>query len=206
MYLLAYHPKTRLPWNKGRLIGQKPPLKPHEIWSIRVRLQIAMRSRDLTLFNIALDSKLRGCDIVRLRLSDVALGGKTMPSATVVQKKTGLPVKFELSEQTRVSVDAWIKHASLDGNDYLFPSRFRRFPHLSTRQYARIVKSWVSLIGLDPGIYGTHSLRRTKATLIYRVPLTCVSWHSLSFLMATLGAGQGRFQNNLLSHRCIKLG
>ena len=157
-----------LPWNKGRLIGQKLPLKPREIWAIRVRLQILRRTRDLALFNLAIDSKLRGCDLVRLRIGDVTQGGKVLNRAMVMQRKTGQPVKFEISEQTREAVDAWIKKNELKAEGYLFPSRFHEYPHLSTRQYARIVKYWVSLIDLDASLYGTHSLRRTKPTLIYR--------------------------------------
>jgi len=158
----------RVPWNKGKLIGQKPPLKLKEIWAVRIRLQIARRIRDLALFNLAIDSKLRGCDLVRLRLRDVAHGEHVVSRATVLQQKTGQPVRFELTEQTREAVRAWIAERSLSAGDFLFPSRHRQSPHISTRQYARIVNAWVSLIGLDPHDYGTHSLRRTKATLIYR--------------------------------------
>ena len=159
---------SHIPWNKGRLVGQKMPLKPSEIWAIRVRLQLLNRNRDLALFNLAIDSKLRGCDLVRLRIGDVIQGGKPLHRAMVMQRKTGMPVKFELSKQTRDAVEAWIKKIEARSEGYLFPSRFHRIPHLSTRQYARIVKFWVSLIGLDATLYGTHSLRRTKATLIYR--------------------------------------
>jgi integrase len=114
----------RIPWNKGRLIGQKLPLKPREIWAIRVRLQILRRIRDLALFNLAIDSKLRGCDLVRLRIGDVTQGGKVLNRAMVMQRKTGQPVKFEISEQTREAVDAWIKKNELKAEGYLFPSRF----------------------------------------------------------------------------------
>ena len=156
------------PWNKGRLIGPKPPLKFREIWAIRIRLQLAKRARDLALFNLSIDSKLRGCDLVKLQVRDVAHSGRVIPRATVMQQKTGQPVKFELTEQTREAVEAWIAKAQLSFYQFLFPSRMTRSPHISTRQYARIVKSWVARIGLDPGDYGTHSLRRTKATLIYK--------------------------------------
>lgn len=155
-------------WNKGLLVGQKPPLKLRETWAIRVRLQLAKKERDLALFNMAIDSKLRGCDLVRLRVSDVTQGGKASSRAMVMQKKTGVPVKFEITEQTRNAVENWISGANLHLDQHLFPSRFHQLAHLSTRQYARIVKFWVSLIDLDPAAYGTHSLRRTKATLIYR--------------------------------------
>ena len=157
-----------IPWNKDRLVGPKPPLKPPEIWAIRSRLQLGKRVRDLALFNLAIDSKLRGCDLVRLRVRDVAHSGKAVSRATIVQRKTGQPVKFELTEQTRSTVEAWITRAQLSSESFLFPSRLAGSPHLSTRQYARIVKRWVAGIGLDASEYGTHSLRRTKATLIYK--------------------------------------
>lgn len=161
-------PVRRFPWNKNRLIGPKPPLKLQEIWAIRIRLQLAKCVRDLALFNLAIDSKLRGCDLVRLAVRDVAHGGKVVSRTSVVQQKTAQPVKFELTGQTREAVEAWIAAAHLTEGQFLFPSRLSRSPHLSTRQYARIVKSWVARIGLEPGLYGTHSLRRTKATLIYK--------------------------------------
>jgi integrase len=156
------------PWNKGRLVGQKPPLKLQEIWAIRIRLELGKRVRELALFNLAIDSKLRGCDLVGLRVRDVAHGDHVMPRATVIQQKTGRPVRFELTDQTREAVGAWITSQHLLSGSFLFPSWNRRDRHLSTRQYARIVQQWVALIGLDPTEYGTHSLRRTKATLIYR--------------------------------------
>ena len=156
------------PWNKNRLIGLKPPLKLREIWAIRFRLQLAKRTRELALFNLAIDSKLRGCDLIRLRVQDVAHGGKALARATIVQRKTGQPVKFELTEQTRDAIEAWITKGQLPPGQFLFPSRLHQSPHISTRQYARIVKSWATLIGLNPTDYGTHSLRRTKATLIYK--------------------------------------
>ena len=160
--------KHFVPWNKDKLIGQKPPLKLKEIYAIRIRLQLAQRTRDLALFNIAIDSKLRGCDIVKLKLSDIVRGSRVSSRAMVIQQKTGLPVKFEITEQTRCAVEEWINEAKLKYDDFLFPSRNLNSPHITTRHYARTVKSWISLIGLDPFTYGTHSLRRTKATLIYR--------------------------------------
>ena len=156
------------PWNKDKLIGQKPPLKLKEIWAIRIRLQLAKRSRELALFNLAIDSKLRGCDLVKLRASDVNHGDHVVCRAMVMQLKTGRPVQFELTEPTRDAVAAWIAKKHLSASQYLFPSRLTASPHITTRQYARIVKSWLRLIDLDPELYGTHSLRRTKATLIYR--------------------------------------
>lgn len=156
------------PWNKGRLIGQKSPLKLKEIWAIRIRLQMAKNTRELALFNLAIDSKLRGCDLVKLRVSDVEQGGRVTSRAIIMQQKTHRPVQFEITEQTRDALANWINQVSLKSDDYLFPSRIHNSPHLSTRQYARIVEHWVTSIGLDPAAYGTHTMRRTKATLIYR--------------------------------------
>jgi len=158
----------REPWNKGKLVGQKAPFKLKEIWAIRVRLQLSDRTRELALFDLAIDCKLRACDLVKLRVRDLSHGDHIAARAIVMQQKTQRPVQFEITEQTRDAVTAWIKRASLRSDDFLFPSRMQNSPHLSTRQYARIVESWVSEIGLDPAAYGTHSLRRTKASLIYR--------------------------------------
>ena len=157
-----------VPWNKGKLIGQKLPLSMQEIWSIRMRLQSTGNKRDLALFNLAIDSKLRASDLLCLRVSDVASGKEVQSRAIIRQKKTKRPVRFEITARTRKSVEEWIEAKSLNESDYLFPSRLHNSPHLSLRQYARIVEIWVSSIGLDPTAYGTHSLRRTKATLIYR--------------------------------------
>ena len=156
------------PWNKGRLIGQKRPLKPKEVWAIRARLQLERRARDLALFNLAIDSKLRGCDLVRLMVEDVCAGGRVRERATIVQRKTGRPVQFEITEQTRASIQEWLPEIDARSSHYLFPSRFRTQPHLSTRQYARIVHAWVERAGLDSSAYGTHSMRRTKAAQIYK--------------------------------------
>jgi site-specific recombinase XerC len=156
------------PWNKGKLMGQKQPLKPKEVWAIRVRLQLGHRTRDLALFNLGVDSKLRGCDLVSMRVRDVAQGGRIAARAMVMQKKTQHPVKFEITEQTRDAISGWLAEGNLRPDDYLFPSRVSKSLHLSTRQYARILKSWVTAIGLDASVYGTHSMRRTKPTLIYR--------------------------------------
>lgn len=156
------------PWNKGKLIGQKSPLKLKEIWSIRVRLELSHRVRDLALFNLALDSKLRGCDLLKLKVRDISHGEHISARAIVMQQKTGRPVQFEITEQTRNSVAEWLRAADLKSDSFLFPSRIHDSPHLSTRQYARIVNDWVTEIGLDPTSYGTHTMRRTKASLIYR--------------------------------------
>lgn len=156
------------PWNKGRLIGQKPPLKPKDVWAIRARLQLNGSKRDLALFNLAIDSKLRGCDLVALQVSDVWIGDAPRQRTSIIQNKTGRPVQFELSEQTQTSVADWVSERKLRPGDPLFPSRINERPHLSTRQYARILKDWVRSIGLDPSAYGTHSMRRTKAAQIYK--------------------------------------
>ena len=150
------------PWNKGKLVGQKLPLKLKEIWSIRVRLQLADNKRDLALFNLAIDSKLRGSDLVKIKVNDISNSGVVSSRAMVLQQKTSQPVQFEITEGTRDSITDWISACDVSGSDYLFPSRISSSPHLSTRQYARIVERWVSEIGLDSGLYGTHSLRRTK--------------------------------------------
>lgn len=158
----------REPWNKGKLVGQKAPLKLKEIWSIRIRLELSKRIRDLALFNLAIDSKLRGCDLVKLRVRDISHGNQITARAIITQQKTGLPVHFEITEQTRKSLYAWIEHAHLKSDDFLFPSRIHDSLHLSTRQYARIVNAWIEEIGLDTANYGTHTMRRTKVSLIYK--------------------------------------
>lgn len=156
------------PWNKGKLVGQKAPLRLNEIWAIRIRLQLSHRVRELALFNLAIDSKLRACDLVKLRMQDVCHGDHIAARAIVLQQKTQQPVQFEITPATRQSLAAWVAAAALKANDFLFPSRIQESPHISTRQYARIVHRWVADIGLDPCNYGTHSMRRTKPTLIYR--------------------------------------
>jgi integrase len=158
----------RAPWNKGKLTGAKPPLRPNQVWAIRTRLLIQRRTRDLALFNLAIDSKLRGCDVVALRVEDVAPNGHAVDRAIVRQKKTGRPVKFELTEQTRQAVDDYLKATSKRPDEYLFAGRRGSGRSITTRQYARLLSDWVASIGLDPKMFGTHSLRRTKATLIYR--------------------------------------
>ena len=161
------HPR---PWNKGLLVGQKKPLQPKHVWSIRVRLEIAHMWRDLALFNLAIDSKLRACDLVKLRIDEVCLGAMVRDRATVVQKKTGRPVQFEITEQTRGSVEVWFRILRATGSRYLFPSRLHARPHLSTRQYSRLVHRWVDSIGLETISYGTHSMRRPQISLLARTP------------------------------------
>lgn len=160
--------QKREAWNKGKLVGQKPPLKPKDIWAIRIHLQNGHAVRDLAMFNLAIDSKLRGCDLVSLRVRDITHGNQILSRAMVIQRKTQRPVQFELTEPTRAAVATWIEMACLRTDQYLFPSRIASSPHISTRQYARMVHQWVGAAGLDPSAYGTHSMRRTKATLIYK--------------------------------------
>jgi integrase len=168
MNAFTFGSQLTAPWNKGRLIGQKLPLRLKEIWTIRIRLQLAHRIRNLALFNLAIDSKLRGCDLVKLHVGDIALGNRILPRATVMQQKTHRPVQFEITEQTRASVAAWIDKGQLSTRDYLFPSQVMDGCHITTRQYARIVASWVESIGLNRAAYSAHTMRRTKVTLIYR--------------------------------------
>ena len=158
----------RIPWNKGKLVGAKPPLRPSHVWSIRTKLQIEGKKRDLALFNLAIDSKLRGCDVVAVRVDDVAPSGYAMDRATIRQKKTGRPVRFELTEQTRQALDEYLRLTGRKAGQFLFAGRGNAERGLTTRQYARLVQEWVASIGLDPAKFGTHSLRRTKAVLIYR--------------------------------------
>jgi integrase len=158
----------RTPWNKGKLTGAKPPLRPKHVWSIRTRLQVEGRTRDLAMFNLAIDSKLRGCDVVALKVEDVAPNGYSVDRATVRQKKTGRAVKFELTEQTRQAVDDYLRASGKKPGEFMFTGRRGSGRSITTRQYARLVSEWFADIGLDPHLFGTHSLRRTKATLIYR--------------------------------------
>ena len=153
----------RVPWNKRKLTGAKPPLRPKHVWSIRTKLQLEGRSRDLAMFNLAIDSKLRGCDVVAIRVEDVAASGYTADRATVRQKKTGRPVRFELSEQTRQAIDDYLQAATRPG-EFLFTGRRGPETSMTPRHYARLVSDWIGSVGLDPRLFGTHSLRRTKAT------------------------------------------
>lgn len=157
-----------LPAALPRIVGTKLPLRPMHVWTIRVRLQIERRVRDLALFDIALDSKLRGCDVVALRLADIMSAGALKRRATIIQQKTGRPVQFEITDQTRRTLTDWLNRRRGDPHGWLFPSRMHPTEHLSTRQYIRLMKQWVALIGLEPAGLGSHSLRRTKVSLLYR--------------------------------------
>jgi len=165
---VADKPAPRRPWNKGKLVGAKPPLRPSHVWSIRTKLQMQGRQRDLALFNLAIDSKLRGCDVVAVRVDDAAPSGYAMDRATIRQRKTGRPVRFELTDQTRMAIDECLRLTGRKAGQFLFAGRGNSDKGLTTRQYARLVQEWVASIGLDSAKFGTHSLRRTKAVLIYR--------------------------------------
>ena len=166
-HVLVLHQKTpAAAWNRGKLVGQKPPLKLKDVWSIRTRLEMEGRLRDLALFSLAIDSKLRACDLLKLRVRDVLNGDRVAARTTVMQQKTRQPVQFEITSHAQSAVNDWIRCAQLTSENYLFPNRL--CAHISTRQYTRLVAGWVSDIGLDSRMYGTHSLRRTKVSLIYR--------------------------------------
>ncbi|WP_069299082.1 tyrosine-type recombinase/integrase [Neptunicoccus sediminis] len=158
----------RLAWNKGRIVGQKRPLKPKHVWAIRVRLELAENYRDLAFFNPAIDSKLHGCDLVKMKVVDVMASGQIMERASVLQSKTQKSVRFEISEGTRASLARWMKEPLMVGSAHLWPGRFHERIHILTRQYARIVRKWVTCIGLEASTYDTHSMRRTKVTQIYK--------------------------------------
>ena len=158
----------RRPWNAGRKIGAKRALKPRQVWAIRFFLDQHQRLRDRALFDLAIDSKLRGCDVVKIRIGNIVLGAQVRARAIVVQAKTGQPVQFELMADARASLLAWLERRGGALEDFVFPSRIDHARPLSTRQYARLVNEWVAGVGLRQEEYGTHSLRRTKASIIYK--------------------------------------
>jgi integrase len=164
----SHHLTESEPWNKGQLVGQKRPLRCRDVWTIRTRLALDGNKRDLALFNLAIDSKLRASDLVRIRISDVQTADQVRERASVIQKKTGRPVHFELTETTRLSVTHWLQAYRAQPTTYLFPSRLGSSGHLSTRQYSRLIHKWITLSGLNSAPYGTHSMRRTKVVQIYR--------------------------------------
>ena len=180
---------TRVPWNRGRIIGPKPPLKPKHIWAIRTRLQHDGHIRDLAMFNVAIDSKLRGCDLVKLRVSDVHLGEGVRLRTTIVQQKTGRPVPFEMTEPTRDALTVWLKKRGSRSSDWLFPSRSQAGDHITTRQYGRLVDDWVTLAGPDPpttapiACAGPRSPSSTSERAICAPASSCSvipSWRALS--------------------------
>jgi integrase len=160
--------RTRKAWNAGRIVGAKRALKPQQVCAIRFWLDREGRLRDRALFDLAIDSKLRGCDIVKVKIADLVSGGRVRSRAIVVQRKTGRPVQFELMEPACASLLAWLERRGGAVDDYAFPSRIDHADHISTRQYARLDDEWVIGIGLRCEDYGTHSLRRTKASIIYK--------------------------------------
>ena len=160
--------KGRKPWNAGRKLGAKRALKPQQVWAIRFWLDQQGRVRDCAMFDLVIDSKLRGCDIVKIRIGDLVSGGRVRSRAIVVQRKTGRPVQFELLEPARTSILGWLERRGGTLDDFAFPSRTDHAKHISTRQYARLVDEWVTGIGLRREDYGTHSLRRTKTSIIYK--------------------------------------
>ena len=160
--------QARSPWNAGKTVGTKRPLTQKQVWAIRFFLDREGRLRDRALFDLAIDSKLRGCDLVKIKIGDLVAGDDVRTRAMVIQQKTGRPVQFELTSDVRASLLAWFERRGGSLNEHAFPSRIDRTHHMSTRQYARLVDEWVTAIGLRRAEYGTHSLRRTKASMIYK--------------------------------------
>lgn len=158
----------RTAWNAGKTVGTKRPLTQKQIWAIRFFLDREGRLRDRALFDLAIDSKLRGCDLVKITIGDLVAGTEVRTRAIVTQQKTGRPVQFELTADVRASLLAWLEHRGGALGDFVFPSRVDKTGHISTRQYARLVDEWVTAVGLRRQEYGTHSMRRTKAAMIYR--------------------------------------
>jgi len=155
-------------WNAGKMVGTKRPLTQKQIWAVRFFLDREGRLRDRALFDLAIDSKLRSCDLVKIKIGDIVSGADIRTRAIVIQQKTGKPVQFELTADVRASLLAWLERRGGAVHDYAFPSRVDHAGHLSTRQYARLVDEWVDAVGLRRAEYGTHSLRRTKASMIYK--------------------------------------
>jgi integrase len=170
MGISQYDPaaQNRVPWNFGAKVGPKRPFTQKQIWAIRFFLDREQRLRDRALFDLAIDSKLRGCDLVQLKISNLVSGLEIRMRATITQRKTGRPVQFEIASDARGSLFAWLERRGGSVEDYVFPSRVDHSRHLGTRQYARLVDEWVEAIGFRPEEYGTHSLRRTKASIIYK--------------------------------------
>ena len=131
-------------------------------------MEIAENHRDLALFNLAIDSKLRGCDLVKLKVADVFVAGQVKERTSIIQSKTQKPVRFEITDGTRKSLDRWMDEPLIIGSEFLWPGRFHERLYISTRQYARLVRGWVKSIGLEPSAFGTHSMRRTKLAQIYK--------------------------------------
>ncbi|OJU20638.1 MAG: integrase [Sphingomonas sp. 66-10] len=160
--------QSRAAWNAGKTVGSKRPLTQKQIWAVRFFLDREERLRDRALFDLAIDSKLRGCDLVKIKIADLVSGAEIRTRTMVIQQKTGRPVQFELTADVRGSLLAWLERRGGAIDDFAFPSRINRAGHISTRQYARLVDEWVTAIGLRCADYGTHSLRRTKVSMIYK--------------------------------------
>ena len=161
-------PSSRQSPRKGKRVGPKRPFTSGHVWETRQYLKLKGRTRDLALFNLGIDSKLRACDLLDIQVSDVNSGSSVFQQATIVQKKTEVPVTFEITDATRASVQMWIEEAELSPNDFLWRSRNGESRHLSMSQYSRIIKHFAEVVGADPSAFATHSIRRTKVTLIYR--------------------------------------
>src|ERR1700726_2451073 len=157
-------PAKREPWNKGKFTGAKPPLRPKHVWSIRSKLQAEGGTRDLAMFNLAIDSKLRACDVVALKVEDVAPSGYAADRATIRQRKTGQPVRFELTEQTRQAVDEYLRAANKKPGEFMFSGRRGPDRSMTTRQYARLVSEWIISIGFGTDVFGTYFIYLTKTT------------------------------------------
>ncbi|KEO92126.1 integrase [Erythrobacter longus] len=164
-----YDPMTqrRVAWNAGKNVGTKRLLTQKQIWAFRFHLDREGRLRDKALFDLAIDSKLRGCDLVKIRIGDVMAGPDIHTRAIVIQQKTNRPVQFDLTADVRATLLPWLERRGGSTGEYLFPSRIDPNGHMSTRQYARLVDEWVTASGLRKAEYGTHSLRRTKPAMIY---------------------------------------
>lgn len=154
-------------WNKGIRVGQKKALKLEDIWRIRIRLELEKRFEELSLFNLAVDSKLRSCDLLSLKVRDVSRSGTVLSRTMIRQQKTQREVQFEITPKTQQALSQWIFTNQLEMADYLFPSHRRKGQHLSYHYYLTLVNRWIGDLGLDISQYGTHSMRRTKAALIY---------------------------------------
>lgn len=147
--------------------GVKRPFKLEEIWRIRTRLEIKNNLMQLALLNLAIDSKLRSCDLLSLRVRDVATQDQIFERVQWTQRKTGIDVQFEVTPRTQQSLSRWVQSSALSANDFIFQSERRNNQPISYSYYRTIIRSWAEQLGLDADLYGTHSMRRTKATLVY---------------------------------------
>jgi integrase len=155
--LIEQRDNRRAPWNKGRLVGQKRPLKPKEVWNIRARLQIEARTRDLAMFNLAINSKLRGCDLVNLKIDDLCIGVRLRDRATIVQKKTGRPVQFEITEQTRASVEDWLAILKIRDGAFFFQAGSTSSP-----TFRRANMLGLSMTGFEAPVWTTRRTARIR--------------------------------------------